>query len=109
MSELENSPRTVRVSAAGTIREVTVSPCPMGELDTCDQFVGPDGVTLYEVWTSCAEHEHGWLEVRNLSMTAAEATARLEKPGAVEPGSGPRDGFFAYTPDTLMDRVIHDF
>lgn len=42
-------------------------------------------------------------------MTSAETTPRLAEPGAVEPGSGPRDGFFSYNPDTLMDRVIHDF
>lgn len=42
-------------------------------------------------------------------MAAAEAAARLEEPGAVEPGIGPRDEFFAYSPGTLMDRVIHDF
>ena len=93
MSEIENSTRTVHVSIAGTAREVTVRPCPMEELATCDQFTGPTGATtspdgaatLYEVWTRSADHEHGFLEVRNLSITPDDAPGQLAEPGAVEP------------------------
>jgi len=62
-------PRTLHLAIAGVLREVTVSPCPMAALAAGEHIVGPDGATLYEVWTSCSEHKRGWLEVRNLSMT----------------------------------------
>lgn len=106
MSTPEIQPRTVRVVIAGAPREVAVRRCAMSALVAGERIVGPDGATLYEVWTSCDEHERGWLEVCNLSMTNDQAAALLAEPGAVEPGCDPRDGFFIYPPDTLMDRVV---
>ena len=106
MAAIEHLPRTRHVTIAGALHEVTVRPCPMAELVAGEHIVGPDGVTLHEVWTSCGEHERGWLEVRNLSMTDDQAAVLLAEPGAVEPGCDPRDGFFCYPPETLMDRVI---
>jgi hypothetical protein len=98
--------RSLYLTVAGTPYEVIVRPCPMSALVAGGHIVGPDSATLLEVWTSCGEHEHGWLEVRNLSMTDAQAAALLAEPGAVESGCDPRDGFFSYPSDTLMDRVV---
>jgi hypothetical protein len=113
MTDAENLPRTLHVTIAGAGeagREVTVTPCRMDSLADGDLFVGPDyftasGPTLYEVTTSCAQHEHGWLEVRDLTMTDAEAAGRLAQLGGVEPGCDPREGFFSYAPDTRLLRV----
>lgn len=85
---------------------VATALCPMWDLEIDDWMVGPDGATLYEVTSACADHEHSWLLVRNLAMTDAEAAALLDDPDAVEPGEDPRDGFFSYPPDTLVRRVI---
>ena len=60
--------------------------------------------SLYEVVTSCDEHPHAWLDVRNLSMTDQEAEELLRS-GAVEPGTHPRCGFYSYSAGILMDRV----
>ncbi len=51
------------------------------------------------------DHEHSWLEVRDLTMTDAQAAARIAEPGGVEPGCDPRDGVFCYSPDTQLLRV----
>ncbi|SCL21162.1 hypothetical protein [Micromonospora aurantiaca (nom. illeg.)] len=87
----------------------------MHTLSRGDLFVGPDGTTRYEVVTPASEHPRGWVDVRNLSMTDDEAAALVERPGAVErvrdaetgemvPGD-PREGFFAYSHPTYVDRV----
>jgi hypothetical protein len=60
------------------------------------KFIGPDGRT-HEVTTPASDHPHGFVEVRDLSMTDAEAAALLAAPGAVERGCDPREGFFAFT------------
>ncbi len=74
----------------------------MNSLGAGDQFIGPDEKTRYEVTTPARQHEQGWTEVRNLSMTDEEAAART-----VEHGCDPRDGFFAYSHPTYVqpDRV----
>ncbi|MHA6631823.1 hypothetical protein ACU61A_40875 [Pseudonocardia sichuanensis] len=111
MTGAENPPRTLRVTIAGEAgREVSVTPCRMDSLAEGELFVGPDyftasGPTVYEVTTSCMQHEHGWLEVRDLTMTDAQALGRLAEPGGVEPGCDPRGGFFSYAPDTPLLRV----
>lgn len=69
----------------------------MQDLPKGARFIGPDRRTRYEVITPAADHPSGWVDVRNLSMTAAEAVERLATPGAVEPGCDPRDGFFAFS------------
>jgi hypothetical protein len=113
MTHAENLPRTLHVTIAAfgeAGREVSVTPCRMDSLADGDLFVGPDyftaaGPTVYEVTTSCAQHEHGWLEVRDLTMTDAQALARLADIADVEPGCDPRGGFFSYSPDTPLLRI----
>lgn len=89
---------------------VTVSPCPIEQLVVGDRTTGPTGAPvhpapiLYEVVTGCGEHPHGWLIVRNLSMTDQEAEELL-RGGAVEPGTHPRCGFYSCPAGILMDRV----
>jgi hypothetical protein len=61
MTAPDNQPRTLRLTMACTPYEVTVQPCPMSALVAGEHIVGPDGTSLLEVWTSCGEHEHGWL------------------------------------------------
>jgi hypothetical protein len=106
MPDFANQARTLRVTVAGLPYEVSVGRCQMSALDTGEHLVGPDGATLFEVWTRCSDHERGWLMVRDLSMTDDQSAALLAAPGAVEPGSDPRDGFFHYPADTFMDRVL---
>lgn len=60
------------------------------------RFIGPDGRTNL-VTTPAAEHERGWVQVRDLSMSDADAARLQATPGAVEPGCDPRDQFFAYS------------
>ncbi len=71
----------------------------MNSLEGGDRFIGPDGTTSYEVVTPAGQHERGWTEVRNLSMTDEEAAART-----VESGCDPRDGFFGYSHPTYVQR-----
>lgn len=104
---------TVSTTLDGAPYVVTVRPCPIEQLITGDRTTGPTGAPvhpapiLYEVVVGCAEHPHGWLIVRNLSMTDAQAAA-LVRDGAVEPGAHPRCGFFSYSAGTLMDLVLDD-
>jgi hypothetical protein len=78
----------------------------MGTLSVGDQFVGPDGHTLYEVTGDCASTQYGFLEVRTLSMTDEQAAALAATPGLVAPGCDPRDGMFAYPDTTAMHMVL---
>ena len=80
-----------------------MSTADMQDLPAGARFIGPDGRTEYRVDTPAAAHPNGWVEVRNLSMTDAEAGALLASPGAVEPGCDPRDGFFAYSDPTSVE------
>jgi hypothetical protein len=48
----------------------------------------------YRVTVAAGEHTDGWVEVRNVSMTDAQAQELLGTPGTVEPGCDPRDGVF---------------
>jgi hypothetical protein len=80
----------------------------MAELRRGDRLVGPDGATRYEVTAGADEHERGWVSVRNLSMSDAEAEAALATPGAVEPGTDPRDGFFAYSHPVTVRMELAD-
>lgn len=88
----------------------------MNSLARGDQFVGPDGRTRYEVVTPASEHERGWVDVRNLSMTDSQAAALVaERPHSVEwtrdPMTGevthddPRDGFFCFSHPVYVERV----
>jgi hypothetical protein len=81
---------------------------PMGSLSIGDQFVGPDGHTLYEVTEDCASNQHGFLEVRTLNMTDEQAAALAATPGLVQPGCDPRDGLFAYPDTTAMHMVLSE-
>jgi hypothetical protein len=69
---------------------------PMQSLPTGARFIGPDGRTEYRITRSAAEHEDGWVDVWNESMTDAEAQRRIAK-GDVEDGYDPREGVFAYS------------
>ncbi|MFE0532035.1 hypothetical protein ACFW0V_30980 [Micromonospora parva] len=85
----------------------------MQALATGERFIGPDG-SRYEVVTAASEHERGWVDVRNLSIPDDEAAAMMAA-GAVgwevNPETGervaldPRDGFFAYSYPTPVERV----
>ncbi len=66
----------------------------MNALPAGTRFIGLDGRTRYEVTMPAADHEDGWVEVRDLSMTDAEAQQLLTTPGAVQPGCDPRDQVF---------------
>jgi hypothetical protein len=95
--------RTFRVAGG----DLVTKPCPMGQLAVGDVFVGPDGYSVYEVTGDCAGNEHGWLFVHDVSMSDQEVRRLLEAhPRAVEPGCDPRDGFFDFTRDTAMHRVV---
>lgn len=76
---------------------------PVQALDRGQRFTGPDGTTLFEVVTPASEHPRGWVDVRDLSMTDEEAAALVATPGAVERGSDPRRGFFAYSHPTYVN------
>lgn len=76
----------------------------MQDLPKDAHFIGPDGAR-YRVTKPASEHERGWVEVWNLSMSAAEVRRMLETPGAVEEGSHPREGFFAFSYPTPVERV----
>jgi hypothetical protein len=78
----------------------------MRDLRAGELFVGPDQRTVYRVVTPCRKHPRGWLVVRNRSMTDREAVRLRATPGAVEPGTDPRDGFFTYDPRTRLHRVV---
>lgn len=71
----------------------------MNSLEAGDQFIGPDDKTRYAVKTPASQHEHGWTEVRDLSMTDEQAAAA----GASD-GNDPRDGFFSYSHPTYVQR-----
>jgi hypothetical protein len=75
----------------------------MTTLDRGERFIGPDGHTVYVVTTPAAEHEHGWVFVRNLSMSDEEAARRAEHPDVYGPDS--RGGFFAYSYPTYVQPI----
>ncbi len=75
----------------------------MTTLKRGDQFIGPDEHTRYIVTTPASEHEHGWINVRNLSMPDEEAVRRAEQPDVYGPDS--RGGFFAYSVPVYVERV----
>jgi hypothetical protein len=75
----------------------------MTTLNRGDQFIGPDEHTRYIVTTPASEHEHGWIDVRNLSMPDDEAVRRAEQPDVYGPDS--RGGFFAYDMPVYVERV----
>ena len=68
----------------------------MTDLPAGAQFIGPDGKTLHEVTVSAADDPHGWVHVRDLSMSGFEARRMIER-GEVEQGTDPRDGVFIYS------------
>jgi hypothetical protein len=78
----------------------------MTQLRQGELFVGPDGKTVYRVLTPCAKHPRGWLAVRNLSMTPAEAKRLKATPGAVEPGADPQEGVFTYRHPTTVHQIV---
>ncbi len=67
------------------------------------RFIGPDTKTRYLITRAASEHPHGWVEVRDLSMSDELVAQLLATPGAVEPGCDPRDGSFAYTLPTEVE------
>lgn len=79
---------------------------PMTSLRKNAEFIGPDGRTHYRVTRPASAHPHGWVEVRNLSMTAAEARAAIKR-GDPEPGCDPRDGFFSYSVPVDVQVIRH--
>jgi hypothetical protein len=68
----------------------------MTDLPRHARFIGPDRRTIYRVTTAAADHERGWVMVRNLSMTDAQAAAAVAA-GGFERGDDPRDEFFAFS------------
>lgn len=82
---------------------VSTVDCRVDELSVGDRIVGPDQETIYAITGDLARI--GLLFVRNLTMTEAEASARLAEPGAVEAGADPRDGCFFYPPSHQMHLV----
>ncbi|GAA0645589.1 hypothetical protein GCM10010174_80720 [Kutzneria viridogrisea] len=80
--------------------DLTTRSVPMSTLAVGDRFVGPDQKTVYTVTADCASHPHGWLFVRDLTMTDEQAVS-------LEDGDGdPRIGFFNYPTTTLLHRVV---
>ncbi len=77
---------------------------PMQDLPEGAEFIGPDGPTRYQVTKSAANHENGWVEVRNLSHTDEEAL-KYADPQHVADGGNPRDGFFAYSSPVEVEVV----
>lgn len=69
----------------------------MQDLPADTRFIGPpDGRTEYVVTAAASADPDGRVQVRNLSMTDAEAAHLLASPGLVERGCDPRDGFFDF-------------
>ncbi len=77
---------------------------PMQDLPEHAEFIGPDNRTRYRVTKSAANHEHGWVEVRNLSCTDEEAL-KYADPRYVADGGDPRDGFFDYSSPVEVEVV----
>jgi hypothetical protein len=67
---------------------VKTTPTLMSDLRRNDEFIGPDNRTHYRVTRDMRSHPRGWLDVRNLSMTAAQARAAIDR-GDPEPGCDP--------------------
>jgi len=65
----------------------------LNDLPKDTHFIGPDGAR-YKVTAPAADHKHGFVFVWNLSMTDDEVQRRLP---ACEPGTHPREGFFAFS------------
>ena len=65
---------------------VTVRACPIEQLIAGDRTTGPTGAPvrpapiLYEAVVGCGERPRGWLMVRNLSITDAQAAELLRTP-----------------------------
>jgi hypothetical protein len=57
---------------------------PLAGLPCGTHFTHPRETTVYEVTAAGSEHELGWVEVRNLSMSDGDAE-RLRKAGAIDP------------------------
>ncbi len=103
------SPNDARIRVFRTaLGDLTTRPFPIAQLVAGDRIVMPVGNTVYEVTVDCAHNENGWLFVRDLSMTNAQAAAITAEPNTVEGGTDPRDGFFTYPPNTRMHLVVHD-
>lgn len=66
---------------------------PMKDLPRGARFRWLDGRERL-VLVPASEHENGWVEVRDLSMTDQEAERLLSGSRAVEKGCDPRDGVF---------------
>ncbi len=80
------------------------TPTLMSDLRRGDEFVGPNGRTLYRVTRDMGSHPNGFLDVRNLSMTNAEARAAAKR-GDCEPGCDPRDGFSSDAAPVTVEKV----
>lgn len=76
----------------------------MQDLPKGATFIGPDGAT-HKVTLPASEHPSGWVVVWNLSMPDDEVLRLMNTPGAVEEGSDPREGFFAYSHPVAVEVI----
>ncbi len=65
---------------------------PMQDLPAGAEFVGPNKGTRYRVLKPASDHELGWVDVWNLSMSREEELKQITA-GNPEP----RVGFFAFS------------
>ena len=84
--------------------ELPTEDVPMEDLKVGDRFVGEaverDGeltYPVYEVTADCPSHERGWLFVRDLTVDQEELRSD---------GTPDCEGFFNYSADTTMHRVV---
>lgn len=85
---------------------LNTEPARMGDLHVDDRFVGPNESAVYKVTADCASNPNGFLHVWNLTMADQDVLDLMDKHPAEYKDSHPRQGFFAYSTDTLLDRVI---